>query len=390
MKKYTLVTGVTGLIGSYLLRDLTNAGHNLCVVVRPSKRESAAERVEAIMRMWDEQSQGRLPRPRVVEGEVTQPALGLSADDRSWIARHCDRVLHNAAILDFYGPDRSGEPWRTNLHGTEHLLELCRELKLRDMHYVSTAYVCGNREGTIYENELDCGQSFRNDYEESKFLAEKAVRAAGCFDQLTVYRPAVVAGDSVTGYTSTYHGLYLYLKLISTVIRNIEPDADGIRRVKARWNCTGDELRNIVPVDWVSTVMTRLFCDPRAWGGTYHLAPVNPLTPRKMRAFLDRYFNSTGLEFTGDPAPPTSEQMSDLERDGYAVVSIYQSYATTDPRFDTTNTMRMTPDLPCPDIDEAMMHRFVRYGEEDRWGKRRRRAPLDMPAVADQSIPALP
>jgi len=376
MKHCTLLTGATGLIGRYLLRDLTLAGEPICVLARPSKRNPAAERVEAIMQLWDQYVGRRLPRPRVVEGEVTQEGLGLSDEDRSWVARHCTKVLHNAAILDFYGPDRTGEPWQTNLNGTHNLLEFCRTQKLRDLHYVSTAYVCGSREGTIYERELDCGQGFRNDYEESKFLAETAVRRAQDLDQLTIYRPAVVAGDSVTGYTSTYHGLYLYLKMIDTVIRNITPDADGVRRVKARWNCTGEELRNIVPVDWVSAAMTRVFTTPAAHGGTYHIAPSNPLTPRRIIAYIDKFYNSAGLEFTGNQTL-SEDEMNALEREGYAVMSIYQSYATTDPRFDMTELNRFTSDLPCPEMDEAMMHRFIRYGIEDRWGKRR--APAALP-----------
>lgn len=369
MRQHTLLTGATGLIGRYLIRDLILAGESLCIVARPSKRETVAARLESIMHMWDRALNRRLPRPRVIEGEVTQAGLGLNDDDRLWVSRHCNKVLHNAAILDFYGPDRTGEPWQTNLNGTHNLLDFCRDLKLRDLHYVSTAYVCGDREGLIYEKDLDCGQGFRNDYEESKFLAEKAVRNCTDLEQLTIYRPAVVAGDSVTGYTSTYHGLYLYLKMISTVMRNLEPDADGVRRVKARWNCTGDELRNVVPVDWISAAMTRLFTTPAAHGGTYHLAPNNPMTPRQIIKFVDSYYNSAGLEFIGNNVP--EQEMNDLEREGYAMMSIYASYATTDPRFDMTELNRFVGDMPCPEIDEAMVHRFIQYGEEDRWGKRR-------------------
>ena len=81
------------------------------------------------------------------------------------------------------------------------------------MHYISTAYVCGHREDLVKEDEFDVGQEFRNDYENSKFQAEKLVRDFPEFDSLTVFRPVVITGDSITGYTSTYHGTYLYMKL---------------------------------------------------------------------------------------------------------------------------------------------------------------------------------
>ena len=382
-QRMTLFTGATGLIGRFLLRDVVLAGENLCLLVRDSKKQSAAARVDDILGAWELQLGRSLPHPKVVVGEVTESGFGMSSDDRQWVASNCNAVLHNAAILEFHGPDRTGEPWRTNLTGTENLLEVCRDLKLREMHYVSTAYVCGDRAGTIGEDEFDCKQGFRNDYEESKFLAERAVRDFGAFDALTVYRPAVVAGDAQTGYTSTYHGLYLYLKLIAAVLRNVEPDADGVRRFRARWNCTGNEIRNIVPVDWVSEAMARLFRDPAAVGKTFHLSPRNPIVLRDLVHYIGTYFNSEGVEFCGTEGLNTDD-LTPIEKEGYASIAIYQPYLTTDPRFDTANLDRHLPDLPCPDLSETMIHRFIRYGEEDRWGKRR--GPTRIPRVDDVSI----
>src|SRR5262249_9435936 len=154
----------------------------------------------------------RLPRPEeCLEGDITAAGLGLDAAARKWLANRRPQVLHSAASLTFFGKDRTRDPWLSNLTGTANVLELCRETGLRRLHYVSTAYVCGRRRGVIAEADLDCGQDFRNDYEHCKFEAEKLVRSADFLDCLTVYRPAVVIGDAVTGYTSTYHGLYSYL-----------------------------------------------------------------------------------------------------------------------------------------------------------------------------------
>jgi len=366
-EKSILLTGATGLIGRYLMKDLLLAGKSLCVLARPSKKQSAERRIDDIITMWEKHLHCELPRPHVVSGEVTETGLGLSSESRKWVGEHCDRVLHNAAILEFHGEDREGEPWRTNLRGTENLLKFCKSVGLRDWHYVSTAYVCGDRPGRIMENELNCGQGFRNDYEESKFLSETAVRAADFLDQLTVYRPAVVAGDSVTAYTSTYHGIYLYLRIIAMLVQDKEPDPDGVRRFSLRWNCTGNEFRNIVPVDWVSAAMTRIFLTPAAHGGTYHIAPHTPTTLRELCDYISSYFNTSGVEFCGK-AP---EDMTEFERESYAQVAIYEPYLTTDPTFDITNLLKFTADLPSPKIDEAMIHRFIQFGENDRWGKRR-------------------
>ncbi len=44
---------------------------------------------------------------------------------------------------------------------------------------------------------------------------------------------------------------------------------------------------------------------------------------------------------------------------------------TNDPSFDCQNLEQFAGDIPCPIIDESVMHNYIRYGEEDRWGKRR-------------------
>jgi len=368
------LTGATGLVGRYLVRDLLLDGHRLALLVRPSQKQSARERGEVLLQMWERELDCSLPRPICLEGDVTEPGCGLSSAACRWAAEHCDRVIHNAAVLTF-NTDQAGEPWRTNVEGTRNLLQLCKKLKLHDLHYVSTAYVCGLREGRILENELDKGQKFRNDYEVSKFQAEQMVRQADFLDCLTVYRPAVIAGDSRTGYTSTYHALYLYLKLVAVMLQNEQPDANGMRETAIRLKATGDEARNIVPVDWVSAVMCRLFNTPAAEGGTYHLAPRAPLTTREFIDFTSSYFKTEGVQYVS-PDTVLDADGTDFEKYAYANSSIYQSYATTDPTFDTTNLRKFTADLPCPKLDEAMLHRFAKYGEQDRWGKRRPEKPV--------------
>ncbi|MCA9203818.1 MAG: SDR family oxidoreductase, partial [Planctomycetales bacterium] len=281
MSQYTLLTGATGLLGRYLMRDLLQRGVRLAVLARPSKRESARQRIEGILQMWESQLGCDLPRPVCLEGDICSERLGLDEAAVRWVRNHCPSMLHSAASLSFHA-EPNGEPWRSNVGGTRNMLDLCQAAGIRQLHYVSTAYVCGLRRGRIMESDLDFGQPFRNDYEKSKLEAETLVRQADFLDCLTVYRPAVIAGDSITGYTNTYHGLYMYLKLMSVLVWNTEPGPDGVRDTPVRLEMTGDEPRNIVPVDWVSEAMCRLFTTPAAHGDTYHLAPVNPITPRQI------------------------------------------------------------------------------------------------------------
>ena len=371
-RTYWLLTGGTGLVGQYLIRDLTLAGQRLAVIVRPGRKLTPHQRIENLMQHWERELDRSLPRPVVLTGDVAQPRLGLEDTDRRWVREHCSRLIHNAAVLEFH-TNRDGEPWKTNAGGTRNVLELADEIEPNELHYVSTAYVCGCRDGLIREDELDCGQTFRNDYEQSKFQAEQSVRQARGDWTTTIYRPAVIAGDSETGYTSTYHGLYLYLRLLATLVPQQKRNEHGVIETPIRLPMQGDEPRNLVPVQWVSQVMTRILLDPRAHGQTYHLVPNAFVTPRLVIEACYEYFNSDGVQFCG----PTNERPADNEFSAryFENARMYEDYETSDPRFDNTNLLRVAGDLPCPVIDKQTILRYMEFGVADRWGKRRPRPP---------------
>jgi thioester reductase-like protein len=363
MQPHLLLTGATGFVGQYLLRDLLRRGVPVAALVRPRGAESAPERLTP--------DDPPLPAPVCLTGDVTASGLGLSPDDRGWVARHCDSVLHAAASLDFLGQDRAGEPWRTNVAGTENLLRFCRQTGLRDFHHISTAYVCGLRQDVVHETDLDQGQLFKNDYERSKLEAEKVVRSASFLRSVTVYRPAVVIGDSQTGHTASYHGLYVYLHFVSVLRKHAQPGADGRWQLPVRLTLTGEEKRNLVPVDWVSAATVQLVLDPRQHGRTYHLTPAHPIRVREIEAAVADYFDYIGPEFVGPGGLP-ADTLNEVEKRFYQHVALYQPYWSGEPVFDSTNTQTALPALPCPVVDQPMIHRMIDYAVHDRWGRRAR------------------
>ncbi|MDA0658109.1 MAG: SDR family oxidoreductase [Planctomycetota bacterium] len=365
MKEFLLLTGATGLVGTYLLRDLQLAGHRVAVLVRPTKRLSAARRIEHLLAQWEIRGCYGLPFPHMIEGDINLPGLGISNSNKRWLREQCRSVVHSAASVLFRSLP-NGEPTQTNLHGTNELLRMCQQLGIGEFHFVSTAYVCGLRSGTVYENELNSGQEFRNDYERSKAGAESLLHAADFLESLTVYRPPFIAGDSRTGFTTSYHGLLHYLRLMSFLVATTEPGLDGVRRVPIRIPCTGQEKRNCVPIDWVSAVIARLFSSPNAHGRTFHLAGNHRITPAQIIEFASSYFNSTGVCFGHSPQHNPSE----LELLAESYLTVYREYQNVDADFDTKNLQAHASDIICPSLDEEMLHRYIRFGEANHWGKR--------------------
>src|ERR1019366_950135 len=204
VRRVVLLTGATGFLGRYLLRDLLLSGQRVAVLARDSRDGRAENRIKELLNFWGESLGRPLPCPVVLHGDLVHAGLGLNLSDRRWLGRHCHAVLHAAANLSFR-PTPDGEPWKTNVLGTQALLQLATDLKIPHWHHVSTAFVCGKRMGHIQETDLDHGQQFHNPYEQSKCEAEKCVREAKGICA-TIYRPSVIVGDSRDGYTSSFVG----------------------------------------------------------------------------------------------------------------------------------------------------------------------------------------
>ena len=246
---YHLLTGATGLLGNYLLRDLLLRDIPVAELVRPNRKQTARQRIEAALCAWDVEYGRPLPRPVVMEGDIAQPDLGLDAVNIRWAAEYCSAVIQNAASLTFHSTSKEGEPWRSNIGGTRNVLEFCRNTGIRKFHHVSTAYVAGLRQGKVLETELDVGQQFSNDYECSKLQSETMVREADFLDEPTVFRPGIIIGDSQTGMTTTYHGYYAALQLVHTIVRSMPTNETGlVGGDRTRLTLSGNDVRSKISI----------------------------------------------------------------------------------------------------------------------------------------------
>jgi thioester reductase-like protein len=367
MARSILLTGATGLVGRYLLRDLLASGRSVGVLIRGNTAQSADERLDALLD-FARSSLGRwLPRPLLLEGDLRSPQLGLGAAERSWLAREADAVIHSAAYVA-YEPTPEGEPWETNVNGTYRLFELCRSLGINEIHHLSTAFICGNRRGTAYEDELDLGDGSDNAYEQSKFAAEQMIRQFTGVET-TIYRPSIVVGDSRTGYTSTYHHFYRFLELAARLSGGSVSSSGKKQRkrnLEIRLPLTGDEVQNIVPVDWVSQAILALMDRPRWHGRTYHLVARRSPRLRDVAAMTADLLQFEGVSWVGPNGLIAPTALEQLVLDQFRH---YWSYLRADVRFDARNLVEALPDLPPPELDAGLVSRLLAFAQRDGWGR---------------------
>jgi len=397
------------LLGEYLLKDLLLARRNVAVLCRNAPGIRASDRIEDLLARWENSLDFALPRPIVIEADITQPRAAISDSDIDWIRKHCDSFLHNAASLTFDSNREDGEPWRSNLLGTQHAIDVCKLCGINTIFHVSTAYVCGRRTGIIRENELDCGQSFATEYEASKCASELAWREAD-FENLTVLRPAIIVGDSDTGYTSTYHGFYAPLKSLSALLSQIGRKSGSGEKVPVApmlnaLGLSGSETKNFVPVNWVSRLISLIALQPMAWNRVYHLTPehrVNALDVAvAMQNSLERFFARQTQKASAGSDRLNQQDLAQQHRDNHShqspsetgsqwnalgnafaeQVSAYQEYWRDDPVFDATHrrnfsTSLPTLDLECPVLDRELLEKFCDFALDHGFGWPKRRIGL--------------
>ena len=314
------LTGFPGFIAGRLVRRLAADGACFLLLVQPALAERARAETAAVA----EETGAPAGNFHILEGDITRPHLGLSHPDLERACSETTAVFHLAAVYDLNVAREAAV--HVNLEGTRNVNEFARTLpRLRRYHYVSTCYVAGKRTGLIREDELRHEAGFRNYYEETKYLAEVEVEALKGELPVTIHRPAVVCGDSRTGETAKYDGVYYLIQYL-----RIRP------RLLALANIGNDEVRlNVVPVDFVVEAMAALAHEERAAGATVQLADPEPLTTREL-------FDTVAGVLTGRasrlivPAPlvrasltlPLSDAFTKLPHSGVPYFFIKQTYDT--------------------------------------------------------------
>jgi thioester reductase-like protein len=375
-ENWVLLTGATGHIGQFLLRDLLLRDQPLAVLIRPKPGMSSGERLTEVLEQAERSAGRSLRRPVCLAGDTSHELFGLAESDRHWVTEHCTTLLHNAAAVDF--GDGSGATWQNNVLSAERVVQCCAQFDFQHLAYVSTAYVCGRRAGVVREDELARGQTFRNEYEESKYEAEQLVRRDCPCPSLTVLRPGIVIGDYRTGRSHSFHGFYRLAQFAQAMSTGATLDEHGRWALNVRLNLDGHEIRNLVTVDWVSEMIAQILASPELHGRTYHLTPQQPTLSREILDALEAYFHFTGVQFVGRGDLPTKDVTFEEAR-LYDFFAGYLDYWINDPAFDRTNTDLASRTIAQPRIDTACLMRMVDYAVRNRFGRSHRRRPAKRP-----------
>lgn len=388
------LTGATGFLGRELLwklmTELPPEVDIVCLIRGELPREARAAREPgaapqspdeiARLRLAELFAEGapcgesdpRRQRVHAVAGDITQPRLGLSEDAHAALAGRCRDIYHGAATVRFDLP--LPEARRVNVEGTRAVLRLALAAqeagKLRRLAYIGTAFVAGNRRGRVLEDELVCGQSFNNTYEQTKAAAEALVREHMDGTQgrlpVTIFRPSIIVGDSKSGYTSSFKVMYWPLKIFSRGLLPIVPGSyDG--RV------------DLIPVDYVVDAIWALTSQPGTAGRCYHLCagPEHATTIGAAMEQAARFFRIykplllPTERYEKWVRPVLNLVLRGKRRKALDTGRVYVPYLSYAASFDTQNARRDLRGLglPIPDVS-TYFETLMRYCVDSDWGRK--------------------
>ncbi|MER7722425.1 amino acid adenylation domain-containing protein [Streptomyces sp. NPDC096323] len=348
-----LLTGASGFLGAFLLRDLieTTGGPVDCLV-RAEDGQRAADRLRTTLERYGLWNPRHAELIRPVPGDLAAPGLGLSPQDRTALVHRLGPVIHNGARVNFaagYGDLRA-----PNVAGTEELLRLLADSDSPGMHYVSTTSVYAPASGadpvTVTEwTPTGPAADLPDGYAQSKWAAEQLVgqaRERGL--PVTVYRPGRISGDTATGACQDRDLLWQLIK--GCLQAGAVPD---LPYGTTDW----------VPVDYVSAAVVALSTSGGTGAETYHLT--NPDAPG-----LDRVFEAAarlGHELSTVPASHWQARVA-AQHDNAAQLFLgderhARNKATEHRRFDSSQTAKATGALGVhlPPLTDDVLTRYLTY-----------------------------
>jgi NAD(P)-dependent dehydrogenase (short-subunit alcohol dehydrogenase family) len=253
LSMHYFVTGATGFIGKRLVKKLLERRG---AVVHFLVRRESEGKVAALRKYWGVSAARAVP----VFGDLTARRLGVSAEDTRELKGQVDHFYHLAAVYDLAADAPSQV--EANVEGTRHAMEFARAIAAGHFHHMSSIAAAGLYEGVFREDMFDQAENLDHPYFMTKHESEKIVRQERRVPW-TVYRPAMVVGDSRTGEMDKVDGPYYFFKLIQRMRQLLPPWMPAI-------GLEGGRI-NLVPVDYVVAALDHISHQPGIAKRCFHL-----------------------------------------------------------------------------------------------------------------------
>ncbi len=257
------LTGATGYLGSYLVAGLLKEHRDaLNVLVRAKSDEEARARLWQSLQLhfeFPEFLEYLNSRVRIFRGELTSECFGLSDDEYHVLVDTTHSLIHCAASLN-----RKSEKQclNVNLRGGLEVIQLARRAQNRNgllrYSHVSTVAVAGKRQNEVVTEDaaIDWARSDYDPYARTKKFGEHMLRQLLADVPRTIFRPAIVMGDSRRPETSQFDMVQAFDVLARLPVLPLRPE---------------DRI-DIVPANYVGRAIVTIHQKEQPAHDIYHLS----------------------------------------------------------------------------------------------------------------------
>ena len=300
--KNIFLTGATGYLGAYLLRELLIEGVHVFCLVRSYDRESAYQKLNSILEHYfPEEDLSKRSNITLVLGDLSENYFGLDFNSYTDLCDSVDSIVHCAADINLTKSYK--DLHRSNIFGTEQIIKLAHTGIKKTLHYVSTLAVSGisSRDSSEFsEKTFDIGQSFLSGYEKSKFDAEKLVRNA--LDkglECKIYRVGHIAANSVTGKFQKNAGENRIIQLLEGMMILGKIPVSYNEKVSFSHVDVVSKMMSNVVTGRINTDLNCIHLENTAYYSIRELLPILKKMGYAVKIVNDEEFKSAVLAFKG-------------------------------------------------------------------------------------------
>lgn len=281
------ITGANGLVGSNLLFEILNMQSSdientrLFLLGRNKEEETFKERINNLffndsfqyLKFGENKSQQIkefLTSIHYIDFELTSDNLGIDSVNFSKFHGHkIDCFIHVAASTDIRCASSIGDAvLKTNHQGIKKILQLVKQLKVKQFYYISTSFINSSTSGVIAPDLLNLNQDFNNPYEKSKAMSENEVINYCNENKISfkIFRPSLVAGrliDGPIGAVNKFDVFYAYGRWLTYIklkeFNSLEKVYEKPLKIDFTPPYEKNGIVNIVPVDFVAKFILQTF-----------------------------------------------------------------------------------------------------------------------------------
>lgn len=353
--KNIFLTGATGFLGAYIIRELIKAGaERIYCHVRCNNEKEGFERIKGNMeyyKLWnDEYSEFIFPVP----GQLEQDLLGIERNQYDFLCENIDVIYHNGAVLNFIYPYETLK--NINVKGTISTLEMACTGKMKYYNYISSYSVYMNPshfgKTVLEDDELKDCKGYPLAYTESKWVCEKIIREARAKGlKASIYRPGDITGSVETG-------IWKYSDMVSRIVKSI---------LKYKTYPQWDKKMYMTTVDYIAEAVVNISKEEKNYNKAYNIINNNYLSIERLADFIkecgynlkeisyDEFKNHLAQSDMNHPLKPLESLFeNDSESFGEKGESISIIY-------DTSNVQKALEGsgILCPEINADIIKKYI-------------------------------